>query len=395
MPGKPVPPAQGDASRIAIVALGKRGVELAKKLHWSLGDCDLYVPERFHCEDSGHSYSSVKDLLPGLFSRYRALVLFMPAGAAVRLLAPLLTDKYHDPAVVAVDEAGKFAVSLLSGHVGGANELAERVASALGAQAIITSAAESLETLPLDLLGKELGWQIEDRTHMTRVSAALVNGEAVALFQEAGRKDWWPASKPWPDNIRRSPSLAALRHSRCQGAIIITDRVYSQQQIGIEHNVVFRPRSLVLGLGCHRGLAMETLEEAIGSIFQKFDLSPLSIAAVATISSRTGEPGLTAFADKHHFPVAFLTPAQLEQVDRVPNPSGTVLRHLGLKGVCEPAALLASNGGELLVEKQKLRDLTLAVARSNFGDTPVPQATVPVSRCFDPSRCLADQARKD
>ena len=234
----------------------------------------------------------LRPVLERLFERHRRLVLFMPVGAAVRLLAPCLQHKHNDPAVVCVDDAGRFAVSLLSGHVGGARRhWPKKYPAYLGAAPVITSASHVMDTLAVDLLGREFGWRIEaDSETITRVSAAVVNGEPVGVFQEAGEPDWWPPDKQLPGNVTVHASLEALAESTSVAALIITDRLLP----GIEESratpaslygkrtVVYRPRSLVVGMGCRRGVSREHLEELMVSVFRRHNLARPSLACIAT-----------------------------------------------------------------------------------------------------------------
>ncbi len=345
----------------AIIAIAKNGSALAARLHKAVPGSALYLPERFAAGTTATTFTTVKDILPDLFHRCDSLVLFLPAGAAVRLLAPLLKDKHQDPAVVIVDEASKFAVSLLSGHAGGANALATRVAAILGAQPVITSAAEALDTLAVDLLSRDFGWTIENPAALTAVSAAIVNGEPVGVFQDAGEHEWWPATKPLPPNLSIFDSLTNLQSAGCAARVIITDRLLNFEDQAT--NLIFRPRSLVLGLGLHHGIAAEVIESAFVATMQKFSLSPLSLQSVATVSTRREESGLQTLAEKYGIPVKFFRPEELRHIQGPSEPSTIVARYLGIAGVCEPAAILASGYGELLVPKQKLGPLTIAVAR--------------------------------
>ena len=142
------------------------------------------------------------------FADYDGHVFVLAVGATVRLVAPLLEDKRTDPAVVCLDEAGRFAVALLSGHAGGGNALAAEVAGAVGATPVVTTASDAQGTLRVDLLGRELGWTLEDpRGNATRAAAAVVNGEPVLVADEAGGGAWWPAGAPLPANVAVAPSL--------------------------------------------------------------------------------------------------------------------------------------------------------------------------------------------
>ncbi len=205
-------------TRTAIVAVSRQGSVLARSLAASLpGDTTIYLPRRFYQDDTLDDSESMpfdppaRTLVHQVFEEYQRLVLFMTVGAAVRLLAPCLKDKRQDPAVVCVDDAGRFAVSLLSGHLGGADLLAEEVARALGATPVVTSASHVAGTLAVDLLGQEFGWTLEAKpVAVTRASAAVVNGDPVGVFQEAGEPNWRPQDRPLPGNITEYPTLECL-----------------------------------------------------------------------------------------------------------------------------------------------------------------------------------------
>ena len=260
-------------ARTAVVAVSKKGVALARQLGGgNLADADIFLERRLvEPGDQVQAFDlPLRPLIGKLFQEYQALVLFLPVGAVVRLIAPILQDKHQDPAVVCVDDAGRFAVSLVSGHVGGADRLAEQVAEILNATPVITSASHVTGTLAVDLLGQEFGWTIEaDPVSVTRASAAVVNGEPVGVFQEAGETSWWPDDL-LPDNITRYPSLASLAQSPSVAALVISDRVPPQadggnfpQVLSGKIVILYRPASLVVGLGCRRGVPAEELEQLL------------------------------------------------------------------------------------------------------------------------------------
>lgn len=186
--------------KIAVVSITKHGIALAGKVIAALPGAHLFCPEKFRGEGESaapgavHCYEGkVGDQVPALFAAFDGIVCIVSLGAVVRLIAPHLKNKETDPAVIVIDEAGRFAIPVLSGHLGGANQLAGHLATALGAQAVLTTASDARETIAVDLLGRELGWTFE-ATHdeIVRCSAAMVNDEPVALVQEAGSRDWWP-----------------------------------------------------------------------------------------------------------------------------------------------------------------------------------------------------------
>ena len=375
-----------------ILALSRSGSRLAADLQRRLpGNSRLYLDRRFVAAAAADTDTQVYDrplrpVVQRLFSESRRLILFMPVGAAVRLLAPAMRDKHTDPAVVCVDDGGRFAVSLLSGHIGGGDALAGEVAAILGATPVITSAAHALDTLAVDLLGLELGWKIEASNEtITRVSAAVVNGEPVGVYQDAGQRDWWPVNQPWPANLTVYPTLQALSQSNSAAYLVITDRWLPDPEPGViewyievrngEYNnqrprdmVVYRPRTLVAGIGCRRDVCFEDLWEFVGRTFHKFGLWENSIAAIATADLKADEPAILELAAKYGVPLRTYSTAQLNQVfvdhpDAGLNKSAAAHRLLGLWGVAEPAALLAAGSNELALPRQKTDRATLAVAR--------------------------------
>lgn len=199
---------------IAIVAITRHGIALADRIVAALPGAQLFAPEKFRAEaeaaapGAARCYAGkVGGQVPALFSAFDAIVAVVSLGAVVRLIAPHLGNKENAPAVVVVDEAGRFAIPVLSGHLGGANALAGRLAAALGATPVLTTASDARATLAVDLLGRELGWRIEaDHDALVHCSAAMVNDEAVALVQEDGSKDWWTGHAngrggPLPANV--------------------------------------------------------------------------------------------------------------------------------------------------------------------------------------------------
>ncbi len=397
-------------ARTAVIAISRRGSALAHALTASLGgDTKLYVERRFHAggDESVPFDLPVRPVLRRLFNEYQQLVLFMPVGAAVRLLASYLQDKKYDPAVVCVDDAGRFAVSLLSGHLGGADRLAEEVGQALGAAPVVTSASHVTGTLAVDLLGSEFGWRMEaEPAAITRASAAVVNGDPVGIFQEAGEPDWWPPQRPLPKNITVYPSLESLLEGPCVAALIVSDRQSPVSSAPASQGdapagkttVHYRPRSLVAGIGCRRGVVLDELEELLTGTFRRHNLALDSLGCIATADLKKSEPGIQELAEKFDVPLRCYTGAELNQVFgrrisleaegsgenssntvfqeggdqeatpglRRPTPSPVAHRLLGLWGVSEPAALLASGADELLVPRVKTSRATIAVARMSF-----------------------------
>jgi cobalt-precorrin 5A hydrolase/precorrin-3B C17-methyltransferase len=287
-----------------------------------------------------------REALAAAWKECEGIVLFLATGAAVRLVAPLLEDKRRDPGVVCVDDAGRFAVVLCGGHEGGANALAERVAETLGASPVVTTASDSLCVPALDSLGERLGFRIEEGSELTAVGAALVSGETVRLVAERR----WPLG-PLPENV------VPTDPEESEGPLIaISDELLEFSR----PSVVYRPPSLVAGVGCSRGASAWEVLDLLDSALKEAGLSRKSIAALASIDLKFDEAGLLEAADILGVPLRFYPAGELAAVE-VPNPSSIVAGAVGTPSVGE-AAVLAS-GADLLLEKRKSKNVTVAIGR--------------------------------
>ena len=365
----------GRLDRIAIVAITRKGMELGRRLRQLFPGSHLYVPAKFAAKSEEYAFPPpARKVVREAFSRYRYLVMTMAVGAAFRLLASELGDKRQDPGVVAIDDSANFVVSLLSGHLGGANELTKRIASLLGAQPVITTASEGSQTITADIVGKEFGWELEDDGNVTRVSAALVNGEPVGLYQDAGETNWWTGDRPLLTNLCIFTELKTLKESGCQAAVVITDRVLAEEyQVLPAYTLVYRPKSLVIGIGCNRGTKSVEIEKAVTYVFSEHRLSVKSIRNIATTDRKKEEIGLLKFARKYNLPIEYFNKETLKKVNFPSSPS-MALKYLGTPSVCEAAAILSSGNTSLLVPKLSYDGkVTIAVARLPFDSSDKPK----------------------
>jgi cobalt-precorrin 5A hydrolase len=352
----------------ALIAITKHGVNIARTLHEHL-PCDLYYMEKFARGDESERgirlfSGSPRDHLPELFQKYKGLVMFFSLGAVVRLIAPLIKSKHTDPAVVVVDDQAKYVISVLSGHLGGANMLTREVARILNAEPVITTASEVNQTIAVDLLGRPFGWVIEDFANVTPVSAAVVNEEPVAIIQEAGERNWWTYEKPLPENlfVYRSPEEASVREHHA--VLYITDRLLSKEEKSrwLTNGVLYRPKTIILGIGCNRGTPEEEVEQVIRQTLHELSLSFLSVRGIATIDLKKDEEALLSLTRKYGWTFQYYTPEELNRVP-ISHPSETVYKYTGAYGVSEPAAKLAAGCETLLLAKKKDGNVTISVAR--------------------------------
>lgn len=361
----------------AVYAITKHGIDIAARLGPALPGTDVYVSEKLHSLAPSGALPLPLPMGPVLadtFTTYDCHVFIISVGAVIRMIAPLIKNKKTDPAVICVDDAAHFAICVLSGHVGRGNVFTERVASALGAQPVVTTASDAIGTLTVDILGRELGWVLDDvDRNVTRGCAAVVNASPVLFVQESGEPNWWPADKPLPEGVRYATSLDDVDPNAFEVLLIATDRELRETQPAHWANaIIYRPKSLVLGLGCDRGADRGMVERGIHALLDKHRLSLKSVKELATIDKKQDESAFLALCDKYKWPLRTYRAEELDAATGIENPSDTVKRHVGSRGVAEPAALLASRAGKLLVPKQTYtepeagRSMTWAVARIPF-----------------------------
>ncbi len=319
--------------KTAILSLTRGGHELAVALAARLPEAAVV--------DGG----PVARQLAENWKSYEGFICIMAAGIVVRSIAPLLRDKMIDPCVVVVDEKGCFAVSLLAGHLGGGNDLARQVAMILGGQAVITTASDTLGLTPIDLWAEDQGLAVSSRSMLTKASAQLVSQGLIKVFSEV--------DGPLPPDFHgvNEPGFAQLIISYKTGH-------------GAERLQLYPPQ-LVVGVGCNRGTAEEEIAQALRELFDQYCLALPSVLKFASIDLKRDEAGLISFAERYNRPIDFFSKQQLNQVAGV-SCSDVVMKAVGAQGVAEPAALLAAGSDQLIVRKEKWKNVTLAVATANF-----------------------------
>ncbi|MFZ4857615.1 MAG: cobalt-precorrin 5A hydrolase [Desulfuromonadaceae bacterium] len=349
-------------TRIAVIAITKGGTRIGRMLCESYPGLQLYVSSRYS-DQAGFRCSvfepkELKALIASLWNKHDGFVLIMATGIVVRMIAPLLESKETDPAVVVMDDAGRFAISLLSGHLGGANELAERCAFVVGAQAVITTATDANNLPSFDLLAKEQGWLIDDISRVKVLNTLLLDSEEIAVVDRTGQARTWLRGR---GRITFYDTFADASHSTARGFLFVTNQQPSLEAIP-ENLLILRPRNLVLGIGCNRGTPADEIVTVITRYFNELQLSLKSICSVASVAAKRNEAGLIKFAERLGVPLHCFDSSELSQVAFPSPPSEYALAAVGVAGVAEPAAILASGGGVLLLKKVKSGNVTLAVA---------------------------------
>ena len=348
------------ADRLHAVALTRAGAATARRLGAGIPGCRVWVPRRFAGEGGQGFEGPVAGLLARLWPEAKGFFLVMAAGIAVRAIAPLLRDKTRDPAVVVLDPAGRFAVPVLSGHLGGANDLAVRAAGALGGTPVITTATDAAGRPAVEVWARARGWAWEPREGVVRVNGAWADGEPVGLYVDPLAGDLGVE-----EALGEHLALVTGDEARARGfpgaLVAVTPRLLPDLGAAL----FLRPPCLVLGVGCRRGAGPHAVEQGVRRALAEAGLSERAVRAVATADVKAAEPALVRLARSLGADLVSFPSGELSRV-RVPTPSARVARAVGTPSVAEAAALLASRG-RLLVPKRKGDVWTLAVAAAPAG----------------------------
>jgi cobalamin biosynthesis protein CbiG len=343
--GRLVPRVRKATAPYALFYVTNNGRKLALRIRTLLSDARVL------------KFTSVRAVheLPLYWNECKGLIFIMATGIVVRSIASLMQDKRTDPAVLVLDEQGEFVISLLSGHIGGANALTGQIADYLGARAVITTASDVQGKIALDLWAAEHNLFVEDNGKLRDLSAKIVNGGTVRVFSELTFRP-----KTVPDEFR-------IIDAAEQADVIISSRM-------LESNALFlRPRNLIVGIGCNRGTHKDEIAAVVAEIMMKKKLSLHSIKSVASIDLKKNEKGLLAYARENRLTIAFFSKDDLNHAasKHKLTRSKAALAATGAAAVAEPAALMAartvSDNYSLIEAKQKRGNVTLAIAKAEFS----------------------------
>ena len=350
--------------KLAIICITKNGINISKRIKEKIPSAYIYAQSKHRDSSDGIIWfeKNTKNIVEEIFKEYDNIICIFSLGAVIRLISNLLVDKKTDPAVIVIDDRANFVISALSGHLGGANALSKSIAHILNSTAVITTAADVNETIAVDLLGNKFKWRIENFENVTKVSAHMVNEEKIGVYQDAGESKWW--DKDLPKNVTIIQNIDELKSDNFKAGLIISDKIITDPTV-VGKSVIYRPKSLVVGLGLHRDTAQKDIEDGIMKVLDENNLSFLSIRNLSTIDRGNSPASLRSFSDTHGIPVELFNRDKLNKVN-VPNPSDIVKRYEGTSSVSEASSILSS-GGQLIVHKQKFPpNLTVAICRINY-----------------------------
>ncbi len=321
--------------KIGILAITAGAKKLARSLAEQLSDATFIDEDK-----------KISALLAEAWPNYDALICIMASGIVVRSLAPLIADKKTDPCVLVMDEQGRFVISLLSGHLGGGNALSQQVAALTNGHAVITTASDVLGHTALDIWARDHDLRVTDKKTFTAAMADLVNKGKIKVYSDVELPSW--------------PADFSLVTAPDQADLIISFRAEVKGRL--PH---LFPRNLVAGMGCNRGTPAIAFTEALNELCQEHNLNKASFRNLASIDLKNDEKGLLEFAKQNRYPIDFYNK---EQLNHVPDlvASAAVFKATGAQGVAEPAAILSSGNGQLIIGKQKWQDVTIAVAQARW-----------------------------
>lgn len=345
---------------IAIILVSEGGLPTARLISHELGDAPVFTT---HSLEGCQTFPSYAQFMAAHFREYDLFVFIGAMGICIRSIAPFIKDKYTDPAILCVDSTGRFVISVLSGHIGGANDWARRVAAITGGEAVVTTQSDNTGLWALDTLARRFDWRTAaSHAEMNNMISLFVGNQPTALLLDVKDRGTDYLERTLPEHVSVFYRFEDIRPEAFRLIIAVTPFIYTAD-VPI---LYYRPRVLHVGIGCRRDSAPEGVAEHMAAVMEAHRLSPLSVRSVATIELKKDEPLFHALAQTWEAEKHVYRADELADIT-VPNPSQKVFDTTGVWGVSESTAQRASGFGPLVMEKQKgvlsaSSDFTLAVA---------------------------------
>ena len=355
--------------RCACLAATAKGAALAERVRGALlaeeigvAAADIFAKDGTAASDEAQTYERLAPLVAEIFPRYDALIFIMATGIAVRMIAPHIVSKLSDPAVLVMDERGQHVISLLSGHVGGANRLTYLLSKAIAAKPVITTATDVNGLLAPDSLAEELHLRPHPKVRIKAINTAVLAGEKIKYLVDMDMRDAYffymnlGKRKLLPQYI----NLGKEDFPPDGWAVLLTDKSIRYLPLNV---LCLAPRRLIAGVGCRRGVAAEAILEALAAACAKIGRSAEAISALASTNVKKDEAGLLQAAEKLAVPIKFFSNAKLQKkIDKYRlEESEFVKKQIGVGNVCEAAALCCVTYGSIALPKTKFEKVTVAL----------------------------------
>lgn len=348
-------------SKIAFICVTKNAMNLAINIRNIMEDGDVYITEKLLYNSDKNTQSlnviegKLSDFMPKLFRNYEVLIFIMATGIVVRSIANEIKSKFDDPAILVIDEKGKNVISLLSGHMGGANEMTNYISSLIGANPVITTATDINGKTSLDMIAKKLNAHIDNfRENVKEVNSLLVNDGSVGVFVDGN----------YNVDTRGLITIKNIngfhRHDKLDKIIYITNK--SATEIEDERIIKVVPRDIVIGMGCRRDTSYDDINTALEDLLNKFNLDKKSLAKIGSVEVKKDEKGIIELAKQLNIPFEIITLEEIKEIEHKFQKSDFVKKSIGVYCVAEPVAYILSNKN-LIVEKHKYKGITFSIGR--------------------------------
>lgn len=331
--------------RLACFSFTDKGFELGERI--SKTDNNKYEIEHY---DNSALDNGVKGFLKSQWRNFDGFIFISATGIAIRMINPYIKSKTIDPAVVVVDDMGRFSISLLSGHIGGANKIAEWIGKSIDAIPVVTTASDNRGIDSIDIFAKTNDYYIEDMNSVTKITSMMVNGKRVGFYTEDNQIIKY-------HNIERINDLKNIDES-LDGAIIVSSKEVIPQ-ISIPYTIL-RPKNINIGIGCRRGVDVDTIIEAVEAALIDKNLCARSIRALSTIEIKKNEIGIIKAAEYYDCPLKIFNIEQIRPIEDMFEKSQFVKNTIGVYSVSEPCAYLL--GGNLITRKAVYNGVTISIS---------------------------------
>lgn len=339
--------------KIAIFSVTEGGKEMGMKLKSHLPKSQLYVLPKFFKEEENTLpiEPDLKSLVGNLFSSTDYLVFIMATGIVVRSIAPYIVDKRQDPGVIVMDEKGQNVISLLSGHIGGANGLTLEIASKIGANPVITTASDVQKTMAVDTLAQRLDCSIINWQLTKEITAQIVNGGEIGIYSEIS------IAFPLPKSYHIVKSLKEI--SSKDYGIYISNREIEETGKNL---LQLYPQNLVIGIGCRKNTPASVVFNGIEEALKRCNRSINAVKKLVTVDVKAKEQGLLEVAEGLGIPLEIIDRQEILEIEEDFEFSPFVKETIGVGSVSEPCAYLGSRGGTMLLKKQRNCGVTISIA---------------------------------
>ena len=344
--------------KIAILSITQNGKSLGLNIKNNIKNADLYFIKRDIVENETnviHINKRLKDFVPEIFNQYDYIIFIMATGIVIRTIAPLVVSKFSDPAILVIDEKGKNIISLLSGHMGGANEMTLYISDLINSNPVITTATDVNEKSSLDMIAKKLNAHIDNfRDNVLKINSMIVNNEKVGLFVDGNYLvDTRGFVLDEKNNLKDIDNI-----------VVISNKVSIDTNLDFSNKNIIKvvPKDVVIGIGCRKDTDSEYMKESLVDFLEQQNIDINAIKEIGSIDVKKDEKAILNLSKYLKVPFKIFTKEEISQVDYLYDKSEWVKKSVGVYSVAEPVAHLLSNGN-LLVKKHKYKGITFSIGR--------------------------------